>query len=345
MRCANCGTEYPDGAVFCPNCGTPAAQQTTQQQAGTAYDSIGATQYGGYTDAAAQQAPSPTYGAPVQGSGYSAGGAHCPSCGAELKPGATFCEVCGAQVSAPAWQTPEPKKSSTGKIVGIVAAVVAVLLVVVIFAGGSDDSSSSSSSSGTDSGTETTQGQSSDTDNSDKQSGASDQTGQFDGTWLSEDGFYGLEISGSDVAMIDTDNSNAIEGTIKSDGTVEFEDGTEMTIALDGSSLVLSYSVDGKEKAKYFNRYDGSDLSDSSSATSLDGAWYSYDNDGDAIMSLTFDGSNAVLTAADGSTLSGTWTSDGVMTFENGTVDTMTLTDENTLVVSENGTSYYFIRE
>jgi len=77
MRCAQCGTENPDGAKFCDSCGQPLA-------------------------AVPPPSPLPVPATPAVPT------ARCPHCGAELAPEAKFCAGCGQSVGAAPVPPPAP---------------------------------------------------------------------------------------------------------------------------------------------------------------------------------------------------------------------------------------------
>jgi hypothetical protein len=110
--CPNCGSQQPDGAVFCDECGaklgevapvaappppvpppTPTALATTCPVCGA---SVAAGESLGQVASAPAAAPAPASAAPLV----------CPSCGARLEPGSSFCDMCGATVGAPAAAPP-----------------------------------------------------------------------------------------------------------------------------------------------------------------------------------------------------------------------------------------------
>jgi hypothetical protein len=111
--CPNCGSQQPDGAAFCDECGaklgevapapappppvppTPTALATTCSVCGASVaagesfcDNCGAA----LGQAAPVPAPAPA--APLT----------CPSCGARLEPGSNFCDMCGGAVGGDASQ-------------------------------------------------------------------------------------------------------------------------------------------------------------------------------------------------------------------------------------------------
>jgi hypothetical protein len=115
--CPNCGSQQPDGAAFCDECGakletmapaamppprmppTPTAVATTcpvcgaSVAAGEAFcDNCGAA----LGRAAPAPAPAPAAEPPL------AAPQTCRSCGARLEPGSNFCDMCGAAVERPA---------------------------------------------------------------------------------------------------------------------------------------------------------------------------------------------------------------------------------------------------
>jgi hypothetical protein len=116
--CPNCGSQQPDGAAFCDECGaklgevapvaappppvppTPTALATTCSVCGASVaagesfcDNCGAA-LGQVAPAAPAPAAAPA-ALPT-----------CPSCGAQLEPGSNFCDMCGATVGAPAAAPP-----------------------------------------------------------------------------------------------------------------------------------------------------------------------------------------------------------------------------------------------
>jgi hypothetical protein len=126
--CPNCGSQQPDGAAFCDECGaklgevapvavppppmppTPTALATTCSVCGASVaagesfcDNCGAA-----LGQAAPVAPAPAAArAPVAAPAPAAAAPPvCPSCGAQLEPGSNFCDMCGATVGAPAAAAP-----------------------------------------------------------------------------------------------------------------------------------------------------------------------------------------------------------------------------------------------
>ena len=120
--CPNCGSQQPDGADFCDQCGAKLEQAVP-----------GGPSAGGPGQATAVATTCPECGAPVmpgeafcencgadlsgaqptpppeQASGpQPGGGLTCPQCGAQLEPGSNFCDMCGAPVS----QQPIPQPQS-----------------------------------------------------------------------------------------------------------------------------------------------------------------------------------------------------------------------------------------
>ena len=134
--CPNCGSQQPDGAAFCDDCGaalgavappasappavpaqpTPTATVTTCPVCGATVtpgeafcDSCGAALGQAapvsLPQAAAVPAPStPVAAAPTPAA--ASGVPVCPSCGAQLEPGSSFCDMCGAPVGAAAPPAP-----------------------------------------------------------------------------------------------------------------------------------------------------------------------------------------------------------------------------------------------
>lgn len=111
--CPNCGSQQPDGAAFCDECGAkleevapvaapPPPVPPTPTALATACSVCGASVAAGeaFCDncgaALGQVAPAPV-AAPAP-----AALPTCPSCGAQLEAGSNFCDMCGATVGAPA---------------------------------------------------------------------------------------------------------------------------------------------------------------------------------------------------------------------------------------------------
>jgi hypothetical protein len=128
--CPNCGSQQPDGAAFCDDCGaklesvapaampaaappppaapTPTAWATTCPVCGASVaagesfcDNCGAAL--GQPAPAAAPAPSAPAAAPAP-----AAPLVCPTCGAPLEAGSRFCDMCGASIDVPAPQAPMP---------------------------------------------------------------------------------------------------------------------------------------------------------------------------------------------------------------------------------------------
>jgi len=119
--CPNCGSQQPDGAAFCDECGAalgdlapappPAApSQPAPTAVVTNCPVCGATVTPGepFCDncgAALQPAaPAPPAGPPpppAPAGPAPAGALVCSNCGAQLEPGSNFCDMCGAPVGAP----------------------------------------------------------------------------------------------------------------------------------------------------------------------------------------------------------------------------------------------------
>ncbi|MFQ6101535.1 MAG: zinc-ribbon domain-containing protein [Anaerolineae bacterium] len=138
--CPSCGSQQPDGAAFCDDCGAklggaasaavppaaappqpaPTALATTcpicgaQVTPGEAFcDNCGAA-LGQATPAPAQPAAAPTPPPPMAAPAPAPAAALiCANCGAQLEPGSRFCDMCGAPVSAAAPQPPPPAPAST----------------------------------------------------------------------------------------------------------------------------------------------------------------------------------------------------------------------------------------
>ncbi len=89
MNCPNCGTQQPNGIVFCDSCGASLSQAEPVVQ---------------------QQQPYPmnakTVVAPGDGGAAVANNANCPSCGAAVVAGSAFCDNCGSSL---AQQQPSPQ--------------------------------------------------------------------------------------------------------------------------------------------------------------------------------------------------------------------------------------------
>ena len=128
--CPNCGSQQPDGAAFCDDCGaklgsvapaatpaaappppaapTPTAWATTCPVCGASVaagesfcDNCGAAL--GQAGAAPAAVPAPAAPAAVPAAPLA-----CPSCGAPLEVGSRFCDMCGASIGAPAAAPPAP---------------------------------------------------------------------------------------------------------------------------------------------------------------------------------------------------------------------------------------------
>lgn len=76
IKCEKCGADIPNGAAFCPECGTPNAM---------------------YSDPAVSEAPVVAF---------------CTNCGSQLTPGYKFCAACGAKVEVPDFPPAQPDYSS-----------------------------------------------------------------------------------------------------------------------------------------------------------------------------------------------------------------------------------------
>ena len=88
--CPNCGSQQPDRAAFCDECGTKLGKITTPAVEPPV--------------AAPMQPPSsPPAAVPAL-----AGVPICPNCGAQLEPDSNFCDMCGAPVRADAPPVPSP---------------------------------------------------------------------------------------------------------------------------------------------------------------------------------------------------------------------------------------------
>lgn len=121
--CPKCGSQQPDGASFCDQCGAPlggVASPVALPTAATAVcpscgapvvpgeafcDSCGAALGTGVPVPPAAPAPSPAVRAPAPAP---AGSLVCPNCGAQLEPGSSFCDMCGAPVSTAEPPAPQP---------------------------------------------------------------------------------------------------------------------------------------------------------------------------------------------------------------------------------------------
>jgi len=125
--CSNCGSQQPDGAVFCDECGAglgEAAPAQTPPPMGVACPVCGAPvvpgepfcdHCGAALGAAPPQTVAPAQSSPPYGGGTGGGESVCPNCGAPLEPDSNFCDMCGAPVSAaappPSLPTPAPAPS------------------------------------------------------------------------------------------------------------------------------------------------------------------------------------------------------------------------------------------
>jgi len=148
IKCANCGNESPDDALFCDQCGArlkPAAKEArTTQAVPPASEPVAPPKEpaGRCPDCGAMNTPGEMYcgecGAPLEApepekdaqisaepralstSVTSPGASTCPFCGTELTPGETFCPACGAEVGQPLLTpaatpatSPQPAPSAT----------------------------------------------------------------------------------------------------------------------------------------------------------------------------------------------------------------------------------------
>ncbi len=141
--CTNCGSQQPDGAAFCDECGakleesiappaagvpqhTPTALSSACPVCGTSVipgeafcDNCGAALgYAAPTPQTQPAVPDPSFAPTVLASARS-GARTCTSCGAQLEPSSNFCDMCGAPASAtapeppPPAPTPEPSSAAT----------------------------------------------------------------------------------------------------------------------------------------------------------------------------------------------------------------------------------------
>lgn len=129
--CQTCGSQQPDGAAFCDECGAKLEQvatavmphaatppQSTPTVVATTCPVCGAPVTPGeaFCDdcgaALGQAAPAPPAPATVPASAP-AGALVCSNCGAQLEPGSSFCDMCGAPVSAAAPPASSPAPTPT----------------------------------------------------------------------------------------------------------------------------------------------------------------------------------------------------------------------------------------
>jgi len=87
--CAECGSQQPDGAKYCDQCGTPLGKITPETP-----------------PRAAGAQSSPTAAITV-----------CPACGNQVKPDGTFCDNCGARLGSASLLSPPPSARQPGKLV------------------------------------------------------------------------------------------------------------------------------------------------------------------------------------------------------------------------------------
>jgi hypothetical protein len=123
--CPNCGSQRPDGAAFCDNCGAkleeaahvvaaPAAApaQPSPTAVTTACPDCGTPVTPGEAfcgNCGAPLGPAAPASPPLAATPAPAASAWvCPHCGAELEPGSNFCDMCGARVSETAPPAPSP---------------------------------------------------------------------------------------------------------------------------------------------------------------------------------------------------------------------------------------------
>jgi len=83
--CAECGSQQPDGANYCDQCGTPLGKIAPEAP-----------------PPAAKAQSSPTI---------------CPACGNQVKPGVTFCDNCGARLGSASLLSPPPFVRQPGKLI------------------------------------------------------------------------------------------------------------------------------------------------------------------------------------------------------------------------------------
>ena len=100
MFCQNCGSQIPDGAQFCGNCGTAVAPPSAAEPIPAEPVNSEPT----YIEPAPQPAPQPTqptYQPPVQPvQPTQQATMFCPTCGAQIPVGLAVCTNCGAPLGA-----------------------------------------------------------------------------------------------------------------------------------------------------------------------------------------------------------------------------------------------------
>jgi predicted amidophosphoribosyltransferase len=133
--CKNCGSQQPDGAAFCDECGakleqvvpaapfaaampgsTPTIVAATCPVCGISVtpgeafcDNCGAALGPGTPASPPPQVAAPAPSLPATAPApMRAGPLTCTNCGAQLEPGSYFCDMCGASVSATVPETPPP---------------------------------------------------------------------------------------------------------------------------------------------------------------------------------------------------------------------------------------------
>ncbi len=123
--CPNCGSQQPDRAAFCDECGTKLAKITTpavEPPVKALYDNCGTGSGAAAAPASPPPAatpaspplaaiPAPAQTPPPYGEKQGGDVLTCPNCGAQLEPDSNFCDMCGAPVrpESPPVPSPTPK--------------------------------------------------------------------------------------------------------------------------------------------------------------------------------------------------------------------------------------------